>query len=111
MEYYNNKLIIIIIVYNKLMSVNLAVKLYELHSYVLVLKTYEGVLREERYSKEDKDNGERHCVLDKNYLIMLFPLSGPLSDTVHATPRYIEDHCKQMRHKDNKVFLEKGNSM
>lgn len=47
MEYYNNKLITIIL-YNKLMSVNPAVKLYELHSYMLVLKTDEGILREER---------------------------------------------------------------
>lgn len=42
---------------------------------------------------------------------MLFPLLGPSSDTLHAMPRYIEGHCKQMRHRDNKGFLEKGNSM
>lgn len=38
---------------------------------------------------------ERNTVLDKNYLIMLFSLSEPFSDMVHAIAHYIQDHWKQ----------------
>lgn len=40
-------------------------------------------------------------MLDKDYLMVLSPLSGPFPDTTHARPHYIQDHCKQkVRDKD-----------